>query len=462
MIKNEVPINPIMKINPICTLTYKNDVINRILLLNSTHNLVCSYGEEVKIFGLNFENKNKSDTLQVILDPHYYSIEYLLETKPNSNNKNYLLLCSDMIHVFYLYDNDTKSNLLYSINEFNYRYIYQTIELRNGDLIAYSNEYKISSFSNLLIKRDEIIETSDYMKTKVEIYELEEDKINKDNEIIIYILELYPNRFAYCYKIDDGEFTHALNNYEDSEEDEENDNIINDNDNKNQNSDENIYIKYMDKNYNYITELTISEINKDIYNMFQYNERLMVFINSSYLTLIDLKYYEVVGKIKTNLIGMAYFFPSNFLENNYVNYLILKINTLIDSSEKYEMETESSNNDDNIDEDQNDLLNNINNEMNNNSFTNNGYNDNDNYINLKEEDNIINFYDLTNIAYGIKNIKLVDNNNNEINDFIIPDRLLDISITNDNNEKNTFYLCIYNKDLKILYTKFKIIHDEKK
>ena len=35
-----------------------------------------------------------------------------------------------MIHVFYLYDNDTKSNLLYSINEFNYRYIYQTIELR--------------------------------------------------------------------------------------------------------------------------------------------------------------------------------------------------------------------------------------------------------------------------------------------------------------------------------------------
>ena len=450
MNNNEYEVNPIMKINPISSITNKNEVINRILLLNSTHNLVCSYGEEVKILSLNFEEGNKNETLQVIFDPHFYSIEYLLETKPNSNNKNYLLLCSDMIHVFYLYDNDRKSNLLHSINEFNYRYIYQTIELRNGNLISYSNEYKISVFSNLLAKRDETVEESDYMKNKVEIYELEEDKINKDNEVIIYILELYPDKFVYCYKIDDGEFTHALNDYENNENsensDEENDNVINDN--KNKNSEEYIYIKFLDKKYRYITEMTISEINKDIFNMFQYNENLMVFIHSTYLTLIDLNYYEIVTTIKTNLIGMAYYFPSNFIENNYINYLILKINNLIDTSEKYE--SDSSNND--ITEGEG-----FNNEINNENFSNNEYIDN--FINMKEEENNIIFYDLTNITYGIKKIIMIDLNNIEIiNEFLTPDKLLDISITNDNYEKNTFYLCAYNKDLEILYTKFKIIN----
>ena len=325
----------IIKINTFKSLKIKDHIINKILLLKNTHNLVCSYGEDcqVEIFSLNFDelgNNEKYESLQIILDPHYYSIEYLLETKPNSNNKNYLLICSDMIHVFYLYNNDKKSILLQSINEFNYRFIYQVIELRNGNLISYSNEYKISLFYNLLIENNDYMDDLNNLNKKKnykkEIYELEIDKINKKNEIILYLLELFPNKFAYCYKIDDGEFTRFLNNdlqeEEEQEQEKENENEEKEeNDDKDMNNkDENyIYIKFMDKEYNIINELEISKVNKDIYNMFQYNENLMVFINSSFLSLIDLKYYEIVSKIQTNRIIYAYFFT------NYLNKKILLI-----------------------------------------------------------------------------------------------------------------------------------------
>ena len=117
----ENKIYPIMKIKSFSSINKTTHMINKILLLNNTHNIVCSYGEEcqAEIFSLNFDNKfklNEYCSLQKIIDPHYYSIEYLFETKKNSNNENYLLICSDMIHIFYLYDNDTKYNLLQSIN----------------------------------------------------------------------------------------------------------------------------------------------------------------------------------------------------------------------------------------------------------------------------------------------------------------------------------------------------------
>ena len=175
-------------------LNIKDHTINKILLLKITNNLVCSYGEDcqIEIFSLEFDTEtlNTYKSLQKILDPHYYSIEYLYETNINSNNKNYLLICSDMIHVFYLYDNDTKSILLQSINEFNYRYINQVIELSNANLLSFSNEYKISSFKNLLIENDEYFDDKKYIKknNKKEIYELDKDKINKNNEIILYLL----------------------------------------------------------------------------------------------------------------------------------------------------------------------------------------------------------------------------------------------------------------------------------
>ena len=314
---------PIMKIKTFSSINKTSHMINKILLLNNTHNLVCSYGEEceVEIFSLNFENKinvNEYCSLQKIIDPHYYSIEYLFETKQNSNNENYLLICSDMIHIFYLYDNDTKYNLLQSINEFNYRFIYQAIELHNGNLVAYSNEYKISVFSNLLIENDEYISKDKIINEKKEIYELDLNKINKSNERILYMLELYPDKFAYSYKIDDGEFTRFLNSSNDEKDDGSSEGEKKEDD-LNDNSDEFIYIKFMNREYEEISEMKICKVNKDFFNMFQYNENTMVFINSSFLSIINLNYFEIVTTIETNIIDMAYFFPRDFSNNNFIN-----------------------------------------------------------------------------------------------------------------------------------------------
>ena len=134
-----------------------NKEINKILLLYNTHNLVCSYEETTEIFQLNLKEK-KLNSLQKILDPNFNTIEFLYETKENANNKNYLLICSDMIHIFYLYDNDKKSILLQSINNFDYQYVNQVYEKINGNIITLSNEYKISLFNNILITNDEIID----------------------------------------------------------------------------------------------------------------------------------------------------------------------------------------------------------------------------------------------------------------------------------------------------------------
>lgn len=444
-----------MNIESFASISIKEHNINKILLLNNTHNLVCSYGEDcqVEIFSLNFQNTNgigQYHSLQTILDPHYYSIEYIYETKKNSHNENYLLLCSDMIHVFYLYDNDTKSNLLQSINEFNYRFICQVIELRNGNLISYSNEYKISLFTNLLIENEEYISKNDIISKnyKKEIYELEMDKLNKNNEIILYLLELYPNKFAYCYKIDDGEFTKFLNEGNEEEENEEEEEEK-DESNINNNSDEYIYIKFMDKEYNIITEIQISKVNKDIYNMFQYNENTMIFINSSFLSIIDLKYYEKVTTIKTNLISMAYFFTNSFINNNFINYLILKINKL------KEEESTLSEDDDNNENNEEDSINN-NYDIYNNDEDNNIPDDENNNIIYGEND--INFYDLTDLEYGIKKIKCYYKNNRVINlnDFFIPDKILDISVICDNKDKNCYYLSVFNNDLSISFSKINI------
>ena len=456
----------IMKISTFNSLTIKEHIINKILLLRNTNNLVCSYGEDcqVEIFSLNFDelgNNEKYKSLQIILDPHYYSIEYILETKPNSNNKNYLLVCSDMIHVFYLYNNDKKSILLQSINEFSYRFIYQVIELRNGNLISYSNEYKISVFSNLLIENNDYVDDiNDLIKNnnyKKEIYELEKDKINKKNEIILYLLELFPNKFAYCYKIDDGEFTRFLNNDPQEGEEQENENEegdeIDDEDINNKN-DNYIYIKFMDKKYDIITELEICKVNKDIYNMFQYNENLMVFINTSFLSLIDLKYYEIVSKIQTNRINFAYFFASYLIKQNFINYLFLRVKSL---EETLSSESENnSENENNEEEDDNSNNNDLSQEDNDN-ISMEGNNIIEEYGDDEVENNI-NFYDLNNLKYGIKRIKCINNNDQEINlnEYISSENLLEISIISDNKNKNISYLTILNKDLSISFSKIKI------
>ena len=446
-------LNKFIKIENFNSFSIKEHKINKILLLNSTHNLVCSYGEDcqIEIFSLKFEkseNKNNYNSLQKILDPHYYSIEYLLETKINSNNKNYLLICSDMIHVFYLYNNDTKSILLQSINEFNYRFIYQVIELRNGGLISSSNEYKISVFSNLLIKNHEYIDSIND-ENKKEIYELERDKINKKNEIILYLLELFPDKFSYCYKIDDGEFTRFLNNNEEEEEDD----LEKEEDNKDLNniSDDYIYIKFLDNEYNIITNIEIDEVNKDIYNMFQYSENIIVFINSSYLSLIDINYYEIVSKIRTTRINFAYFFTNLMLNKFFINYLILKINNFENS-----FSSENENNTDNEEEEEEENINNGNFNENINNLS-----EEENLMEKDEEKNEINFYDLKNITHGIKKIQLIDNNFKEIefNEHLNEEDLLEMSIANDNINNNIYYLSLFNGDSKISFTKFKIYNE---
>ena len=49
-----------MNIESFASISIKEHNINKILLLNNTHNLVCSYGEDcqVEIFSLNFQNTN--------------------------------------------------------------------------------------------------------------------------------------------------------------------------------------------------------------------------------------------------------------------------------------------------------------------------------------------------------------------------------------------------------------------
>ena len=314
----------LIQIHNLINITESSKEIDKILILNYTHNLVCSYEEKLEISELminkNIENKSpmKLNSLQNIIEPNFNTIEYLYETKQNSNNKNYLLLCSDMIHVYYLYDNDKKSMLLQSINQFNFQYISQVIEKRNGNIISLSNEYKISIFKNNLIENDEIIDYNyifnkgdTFVETfKDEIYELEKDKLNKDNEKIYYILEIFPDKLVYVFRIENNEFENE---------------IIDNNNINNVNDEDFIYIKFLDNNFDKIKELKICNIDDNFHEMFQYNEKIMVFINDDYLYLIDLKYYEVVTKIMTNKIIFSKSFQKNadFLINNYFNYILL-------------------------------------------------------------------------------------------------------------------------------------------
>ena len=247
-------------------------------MLHYTHHLICSLGEEIEIFDMNFNQKEKSlqnklNSLQKIVDPNFNTIEFLYETKQNINNKNYLLICSDMIHVYYLYDNDKKSILLQSINQFEFQYINQVIEKRNGDLISVSNEYKLSVFNNNLVKNDEIIDY-EYVLNKgdnfikeyrEEIYELELDKLNKDNEKIYSVLELFPDKLAYIYEIIDDDYFDDLKTK----------NNLNNNDSGYS------YIKFLDKNYDQIKEFEIDDSEDNYYEMFQFNERVMIFINEN-------------------------------------------------------------------------------------------------------------------------------------------------------------------------------------
>ena len=240
-----------------------------------------------------------------------------------------------------------------------------------------------------------------------------------------------------------------IENDEENEENEDDENEEKSNEDLNNNSDNYIYIKFMDKEYNIITEMEISKINKDIYNMFQYNENIMVFINNSYLTLIDLKYYEIITKIKTDQINFAYFFTNIWLKNNFINYLILKTNN---KEESFSSDSVSNSDNENNDEDDNNFINDLNDEDNNN------ISEEENKIEENEDDeNNIYFYDLNNLINGIKEIKCIDHNEREINlnDYIIPEHLLEISITNDNKNKNWNYLTILNKDLRIIFSKIK-------
>ena len=310
--------------------------INKIILLYNTHNLVFSYEESVEIFQLN--SQEKLDSLQKIIDPNFNTIEFLYETKENPNNKNYLLICSDMIHVFYLYDNDKKSILLQSINNFNYQYINQVSEKINGSIISLSNEYKISIFNNILISNDEIIDYNYIFdkgknfieKYKEEIYELEYDEINKKNEKIFSVIELFPDKLAYSFYIDNEDY------FGDYEEKEEKENI-------NNNDEDLIYIKFLDNEYNEIKELLLCEYDDGYKNMFQLNEMFMVFINDNYLFIIYLKYYEVIIKIKSNNIEISNFFQNE--KNNFFNYLFLGVSSYCHELSNFENSDELENSD---------------------------------------------------------------------------------------------------------------------
>ena len=401
--------------------------INKILLLRKTHNLVCSYGESISIFNLDSTNNSKQKKLkllQKILDPNYNTIEFLYETKPNSNNENYLLLCSDMIHVFYLYENDKKSILLQSINQFGYQYIDQIFEKSNGKIISLCNEYKISVFNNNLIESDEIIDynyiinkgESFIEKYREEIYELEKNKLNKDNEKIYSVIEISPDKLAYSFRIND--------------DDSFDDNGMNENNNSI--DDDYIYIKFMDGNYQEIEELKMCEYDDNFFEMFQLNEKLMAFINDKYINFIDLKYYEVVTKIKTNKINFSFSFQENlnFSRNNFFNYLLLGTEIMSQPSLEH--------------------------------LCLNG--DSDSEDSYEFEEIKLNFYDLKNIIYdGIpKNFEYeLKGKKIDLNILLNISKILELSITGDNDDNNKYHCVIHNvpknKDsLNLIFFNFEI------
>ena len=421
--KNKIKFEKCIQISDI------NKEINKILLLYNTHNLVCSYEETLEIFQLNTKEK-KLNSLQKILDPNFNTIEFLYETKENANNKNYLLICSDMIHIFYLYDNDKKSILLQSINNFNYQYVNQVYEKINGNIITLSNEYKISLFNNILITNDEIIDYNYIFnkgenfieKYREEIYELDIDKLNKINEKIFSVIELFNNKLAYAFYINNEDYFGDYQN----EEEEEN---INDND------EGFIFVKFLDEEYNEIKELLISEYEDGFNNMFQLSEMVMALINDNYIFIINLKYYEVIIKLKANDIKFSYHFDNN--KNNFFNYLFLA------------KEEKLSNN--------NEIINNC-------SDSENGDeqdNDDNNYKNMKFNFNIYDLKTLNNIGIPIK---LEIEYKEFFNILLNISKILEVSIIGDKNNNNIFHCVMHNisennkinEGLNLIFLKFEI------
>ena len=422
--KNKIKFEEFIQISDI------NKEINKILLLYNTHNLVCSYEETLEIFQLNTKEK-KLNSLQKILDPNFNTIEFLYETKENTNNKNYLLICSDMIHIFYLYDNDKKSILLQSINNFDYQYVNQVYEKINGNIITLSNEYKISLFNNILITNDEIIDYNYIFnkgenfieKYREEIYELDIDKLNKINEKIFSVIELFNNKLAYAFYINNEDY---FGDYQNEEEEEEN---INDND------EGFIFVKFLDEEYNEIKELLISEYDDGFNNMFQLSEMVMALINDNYIFIINLKYYEVIIKLKANDIKFSYNFDNN--KNNFFNYLFLA------------KEEKLSNN--------NEIINNCSDSENSDEQD----NDDNHYKNMKFNFNIYDLKTLNNIGIPIK---LEIEYKEFFNILLNISKILEMSIIGDKNNNNIFHCVMHNisennkinEGLNLIFLKFEI------
>ena len=406
-----------------------NKEINKILLLYNTHNLVCSYEETTEIFQLNLKEK-KLNSLQKILDPNFNTIEFLYETKENANNKNYLLICSDMIHIFYLYDNDKKSILLQSINNFDYQYVNQVYEKINGNIITLSNEYKISLFNNILITNDEIIDYNYIFnkgenfieKYREEIYELDIDKLNKINEKIFSVIELFNNKLAYAFYINNEDYFGDYQN----EEEEEN---INDND------EGFIFVKFLDEEYNEIKELLISEYDDGFNNMFQLSEMVMALINDNYIFIINLKYYEVIIKLKANDIKFSYHFDNN--KNNFFNYLFLAKEEKLSNHNEIINNCSDSENGDEQD------------------------NDDNHYKNMKFNFNIYDLNTLNNIGIPIK---LEIEYKEFFNILLNISKILEMSIIGDKNNNNIFHCVMHNisennkinEGLNLIFLKFEI------
>ena len=421
--KNKIKFEKCIQISDI------NKEINKILLLYNTHNLVCSYEETLEIFQLNTKEK-KLNSLQKILDPNFNTIEFLYETKENANNKNYLLICSDMIHIFYLYDNDKKSILLQSINNFDYQYVNQVYEKINGNIITLSNEYKISLFNNILITNDEIIDYNYIFnkgenfieKYREEIYELDIDKLNKINEKIFSVIELFNNKLAYAFYLNNEDYFGDYQN----EEEEEN---INDND------EGFIFVKFLDEEYNEIKELLISEYDDGFNNMFQLSEMVMALINDNYIFIINLKYYEVIIKLKANDIKFSYHFDNN--KNNFFNYLFLAKEEKLSNHNEIINNCSDSENGDEQD------------------------NDDNHYKNMKFNFNIYDLKTLNNIGIPIK---LEIEYKEFYNILLNISKILEMSIIGDKNNNNIFHCIMHNisennkinEGLNLIFLKFEI------
>ena len=169
--------------------------------------------------------------------------------------------------------------------------------------------------------------------------------------------------------------------------------------------------------------------------MFQLSEMVMALINDNYIFIINLKYYEVIIKLKANDIKFSYNFDNN--KNNFFNYLFLAKEEKLSNHNEIINNCSDSENGDEQD------------------------NDDNHYKNMKFNFNIYDLKTLNNIGIPIK---LEIEYKEFFNILLNISKILEMSIIGDKNNNNIFHCVMHNisennkinEGLNLIFLKFEI------